>query len=113
MEKEHPKNRNKDDDLYEDENSFVHNTTGDKDRKRRKTLKTLVLSGSEMYQPGSNENACPQIGQFCPETHEQQSINVQHNHARQSQHINQSPYSGVNNLAPVAHPQERSPFVHH
>jgi hypothetical protein len=59
MEKTHPKNRNNEDDFFEDENSFNHNTTGDKDRKRRKTLKTIVLSGSKMYQPCNNENQCP------------------------------------------------------
>jgi len=60
LEKNYPKNRNKEDEMFDDESNFIHNTTGDKDRKRRKTLgKTLVLSASKMFQPGSNENACP------------------------------------------------------
>ena len=60
--------------MFEDDD-FIHNTTGNQDRKRRKTcLKTLVLSGNKNYE---NEAAtCPKIGQFCPEHHEQESIHM-------------------------------------
>lgn len=33
--------------FFDDEN-YVHNTTGNKDRKRRKIVKTLVLSGNKL-----------------------------------------------------------------
>lgn len=34
---------------YFDDDNFNHNTTGDKDRKKRKAMKTLVLSGSKNF----------------------------------------------------------------
>jgi hypothetical protein len=35
--------------LEHQDDSFLHNTTGNKDRKKRKGLKTLVLSSSKVY----------------------------------------------------------------
>lgn len=64
-----PKNQQED---YFDDDNYNHNTTGDKDRKKRKVMKTLVLSGSKMYQA---KPECPQIQQFCPETHSQENLN--------------------------------------
>jgi hypothetical protein len=57
MEKNPPRNR---EELFEDD-IYIHNTTGDQDRKRRKTcVKTLVLSGNKNYE--NEPTACPQIG---------------------------------------------------
>jgi hypothetical protein len=54
MEKNPPRNR---EELFEDDD-FIHNTTGNQDRKRRKTcLKTIVLSGNKNFE--NEQTPCP------------------------------------------------------
>jgi len=51
---------------YFDEDNFPHNTTGDKDRKRRKNVQTVILSGKKGLNPIC-ENPLYPINQFCPD----------------------------------------------
>lgn len=65
------------DELEVDEEEIVaHNTTGDKDRKRRKAPQTVVLSsGNKMFQNTASANPPPNIvGKFCAEPPHEQEI---------------------------------------
>lgn len=55
---------------------MAHNTTGDKDRKRRKAPQTVVLSsGNKMFQNIASANPTPNIvGKFCTEPPHEQEI---------------------------------------
>lgn len=69
----------------DEEELVAHNTTGDKDRKRRKAPQTVVLSsGNKMFQNSSNQliasaNPIPTpnidiVGKFCAEPPHEQEI---------------------------------------
>ena len=49
-----------------DSDDYIHNTTGNKDRKKRK-IKTLVLSGQKLYQ--NEMMVATKVNHFCPDHH--------------------------------------------
>lgn len=58
-----------------DETDQIPNTTGHKDKKK-KALKTLILSGNKVHV--SNCDSQPQVNIFCPESHVDE-LNMSHN----------------------------------